>query len=102
LPERIELLLSLHDGIYQTVIPIEYDKLKQTVLTFRRNLPNTAKGRFIAFPDCMKYKNRLKILNFCNYSALKGRFIKAQGSALSTCALSWGVAPGYNNSPRWG
>jgi len=23
-------------------------------------------------------------MNFCNYSALKGRFIKAQGSALGT------------------
>jgi len=45
-----------------------------------------------------------------NNSALKGRFIKAQGSALGTHfnALSglkiintctWGVAPGYNNSP---
>jgi len=35
---------------------------------------------------------------FCNYSALKGRFIKAQGNALFTILNTWGVATGYNNS----
>ncbi len=47
LPDRTELLLSLPDGIHQTVIPVDYDTLGQTVLEFRRNLQRTVKGSFI-------------------------------------------------------
>ena len=47
LTDRTELLLSLSDGIYQTVIQVDYDTLGQTVLEFRRNLQRTVKGSFI-------------------------------------------------------
>jgi len=47
LANRIELLLSLPDGIHQTVIPLSYNTLGQTVLKFRRNLQRTFKGSFI-------------------------------------------------------
>lgn len=47
LTDRTELLLSLPDGIHQTVIPVGYKKLGQTVLELRRNLQRTASGGFI-------------------------------------------------------
>ena len=47
LPERAELLLSLHDGIHQTVIPVDYKVFKDTVVKFSRNVQSTIEGSFI-------------------------------------------------------
>ncbi|MDM8558357.1 CHAT domain-containing protein [Candidatus Parabeggiatoa sp. HSG14] len=47
LSDRMELLLTTANGIRQFVVPIGYDTLGQTVLTFRRNLQRTTDGSFI-------------------------------------------------------
>jgi len=48
LPQRTELLLSLPDGnIRQIVVPVSYNTLKQTALTFRKNLQRATAGSFI-------------------------------------------------------
>ena len=47
LTSRLELLLSLPDGIHQFVVPVSSDTLTQTVLEFQRNLQERTNFRFI-------------------------------------------------------
>jgi CHAT domain-containing protein len=47
LTNRMELLLSLPDGIRQIVVPVDYQKLSQTVLAFRSNVQRSVDGSFV-------------------------------------------------------
>ncbi len=47
LADRTELLLSLPDGIHQTIAPVDYKTLKKTALEFGRNVQRTMEGTFI-------------------------------------------------------
>jgi CHAT domain-containing protein len=47
LTNRIELLLSLPDGIRQIVVPVDYQELAQTVFTFRSNVQRSVDGSFV-------------------------------------------------------
>jgi CHAT domain-containing protein len=47
LPDRMELLVSLPDGIHQIIVPIPAQQLTETVLTFQTNLQTRTHFRFL-------------------------------------------------------
>jgi CHAT domain-containing protein len=47
LPERMELLLTLPDGIHQAIVPVSADALGKAVHQLRRNLQQSTTPRFI-------------------------------------------------------
>ncbi|MCK5876617.1 MAG: CHAT domain-containing protein, partial [Candidatus Marithrix sp.] len=47
LPDRVELLLTISDEIYQIVTPVGYKQIKQVTLDFSKNLQRVTEGQFI-------------------------------------------------------